>query len=120
MIKTKEEILEKLEIVELNQMQLKAEVAFNNENDLIILSPTGTGKTLAFLLPIFFSLDKDIENIQAVVVVPSRELALQIEKVIREIGSGYKVNAFYGGRNFSKDRQDLNTPPAILVATPGR
>ncbi|MFB0906688.1 MAG: DEAD/DEAH box helicase, partial [Spirosomataceae bacterium] len=49
-----------------------------------------------------------------------RELAIQIEQVAREMGTGYKVNAFYGGRSFNKDRIDLKHPPAILIGTPGR
>src|SRR5690606_12765790 len=54
------------------------------------------------------------------VLVPSRELAIQIEQVTREMGSGYKANAVYGGRAFSKDKIELSHPAAILIGTPGR
>lgn len=54
------------------------------------------------------------------ILVPSRELAIQIEQVVREMGSGYKANAVYGGKAGSKDRIELKHPPAILIGTPGR
>ena len=85
-----------------------------------MLSPTGTGKTLAFSLPLLKSLDPESKNIQALILVPSRELAIQIEQVIRSMGSGYKVNAVYGGRPMSKDKIELKHIPAILIGTPGR
>jgi len=87
---------------------------------VVLLSPTGSGKTLAFLLPIITSLDPTVNEVQALIIAPSRELAIQIEQVIREMGSGYKANVFYGGRSFSKDQLELNTVPTILVGTPGR
>ena len=70
----------------------------------ILLSPTGTGKTLAFLLPIIKVLNPDSDDVQALILVPSRELAIQIEQVVRSMGSGFKVNAVYGGRAISKDK----------------
>ncbi|NOQ74131.1 MAG: DEAD/DEAH box helicase [Crocinitomix sp.] len=118
--KTEEDILKKLGIEKLNPMQVAAKEAILSESEILLLSPTGTGKTLAFLLPIIAKLNPDLRKIQALIIVPSRELAIQIEQVIREMGSGYKANAFYGGRSGSKDKFDLNHPPAILVGTPGR
>jgi superfamily II DNA/RNA helicase len=85
-----------------------------------LLSPTGTGKTLAFLLPIIAELEINCSEIQVLIVVPSRELAIQIEQVIREMGTGYKANAVYGGRAGSKDRTEIKHRPAILIGTPGR
>lgn len=119
-IKDQNAILNKLKIQQLNPMQLKAIPAIERTNNTILLSPTGTGKTLAFLLPLINSLDIDIKNVQALILVPSRELAIQIEQVIRDMGSGYKVNAVYGGRPISKDKIELKHNPAILVGTPGR
>jgi len=119
-MKSQAEILEKLNITALNPMQLEARKAILHEDEVILLSPTGTGKTLAFLLPILNELSPKEELIQAMVLVPSRELAIQIEQVLREMGSGYRVAAVYGGRPGSKERLDLKTPPAILVGTPGR
>ncbi|NRR93042.1 DEAD/DEAH box helicase [Winogradskyella undariae] len=119
-VKNQAEILEKLNISALNPMQEEALQIIPNTANTILLSPTGTGKTLAFALPLIQSLDPDCENIQALILVPSRELAIQIEQVIRSMGSGYKVNAVYGGRAMSKDKIELKHAPAILVGTPGR
>ena len=118
--KNQAEILKKLGIQKLNQMQINAHEAISTNSEVILLSPTGTGKTLAFLLPILEELDPLIENVQALIVVPSRELAIQIEQVVREMGSGFKTNAVFGGRSGSKDKVELNHPPAILIGTPGR
>ena len=119
-IKAQQEILEKLNIYELNPMQKDALEAIAKNDKTILLSPTGTGKTLAFLLPLLDLLDPTIEDVQALIIVPSRELAIQIETVIRNMGSGYKANAIYGGRAISKDKIELKHTPAILIGTPGR
>lgn len=119
-IKNQVAILKKLGIEKLNKMQLESETSIRAKKDVILHSPTGTGKTLAFLLPIIEDLDPSLEGIQVLILVPSRELALQIESVIREMGSGYKANAIYGGRTGQKDKIDLQHPPAILIGTPGR
>lgn len=118
--KNQESILNKLNIEKLNPMQEEANSAIISSNEIILLSPTGTGKTLAFLLPIISNLDKSCTEIQALIVVPTRELAIQIESVIREMGSGFKANAVYGGRSGSKEKIELKHRPAILVGTPGR
>ncbi|MFZ2432673.1 MAG: DEAD/DEAH box helicase [Lutibacter sp.] len=119
-IKDQQDILDKLSIETLNKMQQEAEIAINSNNNIILLSPTGTGKTLAFLLPIIKSLDVDCAEVQTLILVPSRELAIQIEQVTREMGTGFKANAVYGGRLFSKDKIELKHLPAILIGTPGR
>lgn len=118
--KTQQRILDKLNIKALNAMQEEALLSITNVENTVLLSPTGTGKTLAFLLPTITALDKNCENVQLLILVPSRELAIQIEQVIRTIGSGFKANAVYGGRHFSKDKIELAHTPAILVGTPGR
>ena len=119
-VKDQKAILEKLGIKELNQMQLEAHEAILSHDEVILLSPTGTGKTLAFLLPIIEELDVNSKEIQVLILVPSRELAIQIEQVTRDMGSGFKANAVYGGRAGSKDKVELKHPPAILIGTPGR
>ena len=118
--KSQAEILSKLKIASLNPMQLAAQKAIQSSNDLILLSPTGTGKTLAFLLPLIQELNESISEIQLLIIVPSRELAIQIEQVMREMGTGFKVNAVYGGRAGSKDRIEIKHRPAVLIGTPGR
>ncbi|MFT4697120.1 MAG: superfamily II DNA/RNA helicase [Flavobacteriaceae bacterium] len=118
--KKRKEILTKLGIEKLNEMQEQATLAISSTSNIVLLSPTGTGKTLAFLLPIFEKLDPNIEGVQVLIIVPTRELALQIELVIRNMGSGVKVNALYGGRPFAKDLIDLNHTPTFVIGTPGR
>ncbi len=100
-------------------MQKAAIEAITNNPEVVLLSPTGSGKTLAFLLPIIASLDLTKEEVQCLVVVPTRELAMQIEQVTRQLGAGIKVNAVYGGRAGYKDKVDLKHRPAILVGTLG-
>lgn len=119
-IKSQKEILAKLGIETLNPMQEEAKLAITSSANTVLLSPTGTGKTLAFLLPAMNRLDIERKQVQVLILVPSRELAIQIEQVIREMGSGFKANAVYGGRPFSKDKIDLAHTPAIVVGTPGR
>lgn len=119
-IKGQREILAKLHITKLNDMQEEALLAITNAENTVVLSPTGTGKTVAFLLPTLDALDADCPNVQLLILVPSRELAIQIEQVIREMGTGFKANAVYGGRPFSKDKIELAHAPAVLIGTPGR
>jgi superfamily II DNA/RNA helicase len=118
--KDQAEILNKLGIEQLNQMQVEAHTAISENDEIVLISPTGTGKTIAFLLPILNKLDVHAHQIQVLILVPSRELAIQIEQVAREMGSGYKINAVYGGKAGYKDRMDLKHPPHILIGTPGR
>ncbi|MFT5385883.1 MAG: superfamily II DNA/RNA helicase, partial [Saprospiraceae bacterium] len=119
-IKTQQHILDKLGIAQLNPMQEEAHLAIQSCSEVVLLSPTGTGKTLAFLLPLIAELESESTEIQILIIVPSRELAIQIEQVTREMGAGYKTNAVYGGRTRSKDKIDIKHRPAILIGTPGR
>lgn len=119
-MKSQNEILNKLGIESLNTMQEDAALAIENSEEIILLSPTGTGKTLAFLLPLLQLLDVNSKEVQALILVPSRELALQIEQVFRDMGSGFKANAVYGGRPIAKDKEELKHAPALLIGTPGR
>jgi superfamily II DNA/RNA helicase len=119
-IRERQDILEKLKIDALNPMQEEALAVIEKTTNTVLLSPTGTGKTLAFLLPLLNTLDIECTQVQALILVPSRELAIQIEQVVRTMGSGFKVNAVYGGRPMSKDKIELKHIPAILIGTPGR
>ena len=112
--------LHKLGISTLNEMQREAGAALRTGADVVLRSPTGTGKTLAFLLPLLEGLRADVDEIQALVLAPTRELAQQIEQVARTLASGHKVNAVYGGRAGSLDKLDLRRRPALLIGTPGR
>ena len=77
-IKNQEDILAKLNIYELNEMQNEAISVIDTNSNTVILSPTGTGKTLAFLLPTLKLIDPNNKGIQVLILVPSRELAIQI------------------------------------------
>ncbi|WP_294590653.1 DEAD/DEAH box helicase [uncultured Phocaeicola sp.] len=114
-------ILNRLNIERLSPMQQEVLEAGRKGDDLILLSPTGTGKTLAFLLPLVESLQPDVEGVQAVVLVPSRELALQIEQVFKAMGTGFKVMSCYGGRPAMEEHRTMNSlHPDVIIGTPGR
>ena len=104
----------------MNQMQKSAYKASENENDLLLLSPTGSGKTLAFLFPVLRNLKKENSGIQAMILVPSRELALQIEQVFKSMGTDFKVSVCYGGHDKKIEVNNLIESPALLIGTPGR
>lgn len=113
-------ILSKLQIPSLNTMQNSAYNASDNYQDLVLLSPTGSGKTLAFLFPILRNLKTDKKGVQALIMAPSRELAIQIEQVFKSMGTGFKVNSCYGGHSVKIEENNFKEPPAVLVGTPGR
>jgi len=113
-------ILLNLGIDSLNEMQEAAQEIILNENNVLLLSPTGSGKTLAFLLPILEMLKPEILSVQCLILVPSRELGLQIEQVWKKMGTDYKVNVCYGGHSIDTEIKNLSNPPAVLIGTPGR
>jgi Superfamily II DNA and RNA helicases len=115
-----EKTLANMGIASLNEMQQASLEANQKNSDVILLSPTGSGKTLAFLLPLLLKLKPDTDTVQALVLAPSRELAQQIEQVFRSMGTGFKVNCCFGGRPMNNEKRMLETPPALLIATPGR
>ncbi|OSZ77539.1 helicase [Chitinophagaceae bacterium IBVUCB2] len=113
-------ILSKLNIKALNEMQLASIEAISNQKNVLLLSATGSGKTLAFLLPLLKLLDPTTTKTQAIVIVPSRELALQIETVFKSMGTNFKVTCCYGGHKRETEENNLVQPPALLIGTPGR
>lgn len=115
-----DDTLSNLNIKSLNEMQLASVEAININNETVLLSDTGSGKTLAFLLPIAQHLDQNSKATQAIIVVPSRELALQIEHVFKKMGTGFKVSCCYGGHLRETEENNLKQAPALIVGTPGR
>ena len=113
-------LLLNLGIESLNEMQLAAQETILRDNNVLLLSPTGSGKTLAFLLPIFELLEGEGAEVQCLILVPSRELGLQIEQVWKKMGTNYKVNVCYGGHSIDTEIKNLSNPPAVLIGTPGR
>ena len=90
--------------------------------DVIGQAQTGTGKTAAFALPILQRLDFDNHNIQALVVSPTRELAIQTQEEIFRLGKDEraKVQVVYGGADIRRQIRNLKQNPQVIVGTPGR
>ena len=91
--------------------------------DVIAKAPTGTGKTFAFGIPIIEHIDPESEEVQAVIMAPTRELAMQITAELRDLAvfmSGIRVVCLYGGAPIGKQIDALKRRPQIVVATPGR
>ena len=116
-----EEITNKLGI-KLNDMQeASAQAIIGGNADLAVLSPTGSGKTLAYLLPVSQLIDELQDEVQAIVIVPGRELALQTTNVPQKIGTGIRSFAAYGGRPTMDEHRVLRRlKPQVVCGTPGR
>lgn len=91
-------------------------------NDVIAQAQTGTGKTLAFLLPIFENIDPSKDYVQALVISPTRELAIQITEEANKLKEGKDINvlAAYGGKDIGSQLKKLKKNIHLIVATPGR
>ena len=110
----------RLQIKKLNAMQ-EATAAITPPCRLLLLAPTGSGKTVAFALPFLRSLPAPGRGqVGGVIIAPSRELVLQIYEVIRRIATGFKTVAFYGGHPMADEVRSVIPEPDIIVATPGR
>lgn len=117
----KNKILDKLGI-DLSPMQkASCKEILQTNKDIVLLSPTGTGKTYAYLIPLVQLVDVQSDNVQAVVLVPSRELAKQTMNVVTEMKCGVRAMALYGGRStMDEHRLIRDTKPQLIFATPGR
>jgi ATP-independent RNA helicase DbpA len=104
----------------LNPMQTEMLKVSKKAGQILLFSPTGSGKTVAFLLPILEKAKVQGSGIKALIIVPSRELALQIEQVFKSMGTGLKVSTCYGGHMVKTERNNLLEAPALLIGTPGR
>ena len=113
--------LAKLAITELTPMQEEALSVCRQHRDVILLSPTGTGKTLAYLLPLIERMQIGVAGVQAIVIVPSRELALQIDTVWRSMALPWKAMSVYGGRAAMDEHRSMKgIDPSLIIGTPGR
>lgn len=112
--------LNNLQIKELNEMQQASLEASKTADNMVLLADTGSGKTLSFLLPLALSMDRSQPITQAMVIAPSRELALQIEHVFKKMGTGFKVTCCYGGHKRETEENNLKEAPALVIGTPGR
>lgn len=114
-------VKERMGIDSLNDMQQQALESWKSgRGDLVLYSPTGTGKTLAFALCVLQALKPPMQQLQAVVLAPSRELVMQTAEVLRALATGYKVTPCYGGHAVTDEKASLAVTPDVIVATPGR
>lgn len=112
-------ILQKLGLSSLNEMQLQVISEFRHHDSVMLLAPTGSGKTLAYLFPLIEYLAEN-KQAKAMIIVPARELALQIEQVVIKMGTGITVTSCYGGRKTETEVNNLKSNPGIVIGTPGR
>lgn len=113
-------VLSYLGIAALKPMQQTARTTILKEKATVLIAPTGSGKTIGFLLPLIDLIDAEINSVQCLILVPSRELALQIEQVWKKMNTGLKVNVCYGGHSTQTEINNFSNPPALLIGTPGR
>lgn len=114
------ELLKNVSINALNEMQKDAYPGFLRHRDTLLLSPTGSGKTIAFLLAVLELMQEENNKVQCLILVPSRELAIQIEQVWKKLATGFKVSCCYGGHDMQTEIQNLVEAPSLLIGTPGR
>ena len=116
-----QDALRRLNIDALNTMQMAALAHCRANSSMVLLSPTGTGKTLAFLLPLIERLDQRRSGVQAVIILPSRELARQVFEVWRAMATPFQMTALYGGRPLEQEVASLGgASTSVIVGTPGR
>ena len=113
--------LARLGISDLNPMQQEMLQLYGRERKIVLLSPTGSGKSVAYLLPLLGTLDVDASEVQALVLVPSRELALQTSDVVKKMATPVRAVACYGGRPAMEEHRKLMAQqPQLVIGTPGR
>jgi superfamily II DNA/RNA helicase len=112
-------LLERLGFEGWNEMQEAALETIVKEKEVLLLAPTGSGKTFGFLRAVL-QLMNDKPGVQCLILVPARELALQVEQVWKLMSTGHKVNTVYGGHSMRSEIQSLVDAPALLIGTPGR
>lgn len=114
------QILQKTGIETLNEMQQQSLDAHTKADNIVLLSPTGSGKTLAYLLPLIQKVAAGKRENQVLIVSPTRELAMQIEQVFKNMGTALTITCCYGGHKREIEEHNLSQGPNIIVGTPGR
>jgi ATP-independent RNA helicase DbpA len=115
--------LQELHFTTPTPIQVSAIPVLLQGKDVAGQAETGSGKTAAFGLPLLQNLNTEVQQVQALVLVPTRELAVQVRQELKQLGKhidNLKISAFYGGHAFSQERASLAHPPHVLIATPGR
>lgn len=115
-------VWEKEQFGQPTQVQASAIPLILDGKDVLAESPTGTGKTLAYLLPVLNKIDPDKRAIQAVILASSQELVMQILQEVQKWseGSGIRSASFIGGANVKRQLEKLKKSPHIIAGTPGR
>lgn len=115
-------VLKKSGIIEPTPIQEQCYPFIKNMKDVIAQAQTGTGKTLAFLIPLIENIDPDSPATQAIIITPTRELALQITEEAQKLATIKNINvlAAYGGRNIGSQLKKLSGTIQLVIATPGR
>lgn len=114
-------ILQHLGIQQLNDMQKQSLQDYDKSDNIVLLSPTGSGKTLAYLLPLVQHLHARSGDVQAIILVPSRELAMQTDGVFKTMKTEFNSMSCYGGRPASDEHRTMKSlQPDVIVGTPGR
>lgn len=114
-----------LNFTDFSDVQKEVFTAWKNKNNLLVKSKTGSGKTHAFLLPIFQNLQENLKEVQCVVVSPTKELAMQIYKVAQHLASfspeAISIKLYIGGTDREKEIEKIgNNMPQIVIGTPGK
>ncbi|EKS4342672.1 MULTISPECIES: DEAD/DEAH box helicase [Clostridium] len=116
------DVLKNQRIIEPTPIQEESIMLIKNGNDVIAEAQTGTGKTLAFLLPMFENISPDINAIQGLIITPTRELAIQITEEAMKLKKAKDLNilAAYGGKDIGSQIKKLKNNIHLVIATPGR
>ncbi len=124
-LKLSDNIIESLQSQGINEptpIQEQSIMLIKNGDDVIAEAQTGTGKTLAFLLPMFENMSPDVETIQGLILTPTRELAIQITQEAKKLteAKDLKILAAYGGQDITAQLKKLKRNIHLVIATPGR
>jgi superfamily II DNA/RNA helicase len=110
-----QQLCEKLGIKELTPMQSEVLKASENEGDIQLISPTGSGKTLGFLFAMLKNWDENATHTQSLIITPTRELAVQIDQVFRSLGLPFKALCIFGGHSLRTELQSMDPCPTTLI-----
>lgn len=117
---------EKLHVESLTPLQSKLASLPSSVKAVAVIAPTGSGKTLAFALPLLSRVEQTVQpatsqKVQALVIAPTRELVLQITKVLASLAPALRITAVYGGHSVLDETRSLEAvTPDVVVGTPGR
>ena len=113
------EKLKQLKFTEITPIQAGVFKAIQHKNHVIGLAPTGTGKTHAYLLPILSKLKKEEKVVQALIIIPTNELVIQVEQMLKAIDDSFITKTYYGGTNHMREGEWLlRNQPQIVITTP--